>query len=82
MLQRSQALPEFTDKGAVKFTAPATSSLCLGLLLHLHPPANNVTLLFPFSFIFLLRLNLEAQKLFNYLRFLTPPPPALTPPPL
>jgi len=75
MLERSLALPEFADKGRVKFIAPASSSFCHGFLLHLHLPANFVLLLVPFSFnIFLSRLNLQAEELFNYLGFPVPTP--------
>ena len=71
MLERSLALLEFADK----FTAPASSSFCHGLLLHLHLPANLVLLLVPFSInIFLSRLNLQAEELFSYLGFPAPTP--------
>ena len=79
MLQSSLALSQFADKGRVKFTAPASSSFCLGLLPHLNLPAKFLILLVPFSFnIFLSRLNLEAEELFNYLGFPAPTPTPTT----
>jgi len=60
---------------SVQFAAPASSSFCLGLLLYLHLLANFVILLVLFSFnIFLSRLNLEEEELFNYLGFPAPSP--------
>jgi hypothetical protein len=65
----------FADMRSEQFTAPASSIFCLGLLFHLNLPANFVKRLVLFSFnIFLSRLNLEEEELFDYLGF-----PALTP---